>query len=613
MKRSTFALPQVRFALAPSGGETILSYAFRVGAHNLHARPLELLSTLRSGRQIKGLWELDPEVLSRIYRQPVEAFIPLVATPVGGEAVAIGGRIIAAHELLRSSRRVSPTGLRNSDTDQCDWAIRPLTFCPTNWDVLLDTCPNKECGLKLNWTTRSIFHCGSCGHDLRRARTAKIRLCDRDIARILPDLLSRDVVIVDRAKAPFPADLANLSANDLMDVVHVIGRGALAVSAGTARRASAGYPHAWIAGVTSLRDPDFIPSIMTGRHKPALYHPFTAEVRRWLDGLSPAGAETLRNFLDPEHHLAPTRSGKFLSVTTAAARLRIERSAVRSLIQLGHLEVFSAGCAAKQRQHDLITADSVEILANDRASISSISAEYKIPKSVLLDLVGMGVLEALDHAAFPAIYSELQLKSLHARTLLSQMLAKVQNRSKVGSAGLRIAAKPLLDRLGGGDHLWANLLWSDLNDKLQHGLSTTCRSSLRLDALLLHPTDAEAIARGAVDLSPSALSRSTAIRLKDAEAMLSMNPRDMQVLIREGALTRCGTGVSDASVRDAAEKFISTREIGKLINGDSYDVSMLAAARGLPRLWPRVGVWDRAAALAAFADLVEACALERAA
>lgn len=613
MKRLTATLPQVRFALAPLEGETILSYAFRVGAHNLHSRPLELLSTLRSGRQIKGLWELDPEVLSRVYRQPAEAIAPLVARPAGGEALAIGGRIISAHELLRSSRRVSPTGLRKSDADQCDWAIRPLTFCPTNWDLLIDACPNEECGLKLNWTTRSIFHCGSCGHDLRQTRTAKIRACDRDIAQILPDLLSRDRVVVDRAKAPFPPDLANLSAKDLMDVVHVLGRGALAVNARPARPASAGYPQAWIAGVTSLRDPDFIQSIMSGRRKPVLYHPFTAEVRRWLDGLSPAGAETLRNFLDPEHHLAPTRSGKFLSVTTAAARLRIERSAVRSLIQLGHLEVFSAGCTAKQRQHDLITADSVAILANDRASISSISAEYKIPKSVLLDLVGMGVLEALDHAAFPAIYSEIQLKSLHARTLLSQMLAKVQNRSKAGSTGPRIAAKPLLDGLGGGDHLWANLFWNDLNDKLEHGLSTTCRSSLRLDALLLHPTDAEAIAQGAVDLSPSALSRSTVIRLKDAEARLSMNPRDMQILIREGALTRCGTGVSDASVRDAAEKFISTREIGRLTNSDAYDVSMLAAARGLPRLWPRVGIWDRSAALAAFADLVEACALERAA
>lgn len=610
MKRSTSALPQVRFALAPSRGETILSYAFRVGAHNLHTRPLELLSTFRSGRQIRGLWDLDPEILSQIYRQPAEAFIPLVATPAGGEAVAIGGRIIAANELLRSSRRVSPTGLRKSDTDQCDWAIRPLTFCPTNWDVLLDACPNEECGSKLNWTTRSTFHCGSCGYDLRRARTAKILMRDRDIAQVLPDLLSKDAAIVDRAKALFPPDLANLSAMDLREVVHVIGRGALAASASTAP-ARKGYPHAWIAGVTSLRDPDFIPSMMARRDEPALYHLFTAEVKDWLGRLSPAGAETLRNFLDPEHHTSRTRGAGYLSVTAAAARLRIDRSAVRSLIKLGHLEV-SVG-PAKQRQRDLITVDSVAAIAHDRVSISSISAEYKIPKSVLLDLVDMGALEVAYHAAFPAIYCETQLRSLHARTLLSGVLAKVQSRSGSDLGGRNVAAKPLLDGLGGGSRLWANLLRKDFNDELKYGLATTCRSSLRLDALFLHPTDAAAIARGAMDLSDSTFSRLDVTRLTDAERRLAFCPRDIQALIRHGKLIRCGTGVSEASVQYVAKQFISTRELGLLTNVDPLDVSLSAARRGLRRLWPRVGVWDRAAAMTAFADLLGVGATERAA
>lgn len=603
----------VRFPLAPSKGETILSYAMRVGIHNLYARPLELLHMLGDERKIIKFWELDPNLLSQVYRQPVEVIAPLLAKPREDGRLVIGERAIAPRDLLRSARRISPAGLRVNGADRFDWAVRQLTFCPANWDMLLGVCPNRDCRWELTWNTRSMFHCGACGYDLRQAPSIKVRKCDRQALQILPDLLSREESVVRLAKSRLPTDLNGLSPEEIFEIIHIVGRGVLAVSDAGVRSGSVSYPNTWIAGVKNLEDPRFIRSIMSGQNRAGLYQTFTDAVRRPIKELSPVAAETFRNFLDPDYHLAPTRSDRFVTVTAAAAQLRIERSAVRSLIQLGHLEVFRATGLERQRQRDLVTAASVASIAHDRVSISTISAEYKIPKAVLLELVGMSVLDVLYRPAFPVIYSEPQIKSSHARAVLTRMLTKIQDRSNTWSSEQRVAVEPLLNRLGGVDQLWANLLWNDLNDKLEYGLSTTCRSSLRLDALLLHPRDAEAIARGDLNLLPGELSQSTVIRLKHAEARLCMHPRDIQVLIRKGKLMRFGKGVSDASVRDALKRFISTREISRLTGIGVYEIGMTAAARGLTRLWPRVGIWDRAAAMTAFADLLGAEDLECAA
>lgn len=613
MEASVCGMQPVRFPLASAEGETILSYAIRVGGHNLHGHPLELLSTLRNGRRIKSIWNLDPEALSRIYRQPVGAIAPLVAIEREDGRVDVGDRAIRPRDLLCSDRRISPAGLRTRGADRSDWAIRALTFCPANWEMLLDTCPNAHCRATLTWWTRSIFHCGVCGYDLRQARTARIKRGDRKNLQILPDLLNKNEHVVDLAKAQLPEELRGLSPQDLIEIVRMVGRGILAASKPGARWANAHYPHVWLAGTTNLKNPQTIRSIMSGKDQASRYRHFVTEVRRWLPRLSLVGAETFREFLDPEYQLAPKRSDRLVTLRKAAAQLRIECSAVRKLIELGHLEVFRAAGPGRERQRDLVTAASLAALPRDRASISSISAAYKIPKDVLLGLVRLGALDVLQHPAFSEIYSEVQLKLHHAHALLDSMVAKIQSRSNDPTACRRVAAKPLLDSLGGGDHLWANLLWNDLNDRLEHGLSTTCSSSLRLDALLLHPADAEAIARGARDLTSGELSQSTAIRLKQAEMRLCMHPCDIQVLIRRGKLTRYATGVSDASVRDAAKRFISTREISRLTRIDVYEIAKAAAARGLTRLWPRVGIWDRAAAMTAFADLLEADDLEHAA
>ena len=473
MNESASAFHQVRFPLCPSEGETILSYAFRVGAHNLHAGPLTLFPKRQKQRQrrTRELWDLDPEVLCRIYRQPVEAILPLVAKSREDGRVVIGEWAVQPRDLLRVMRRVSPSGLRKFGADRCDWAIRSLSFCPANWDLLLDACPNADCGQRLTWDTRSVFHCGICGHDLRRLDSLKIRICDRQTLQLLPDLLSREERIVNSAKSQLPPALADLSPEDLVNIIRMVGLGVLAVSENKPRVVAAEYPHEWITGIKNLQDPVYIQSIVSGRNQPALYRLFTGEMRRWLSRLSTEGAEIFRNFLDPEYRLAPARGDRLLSVTMAASKLRVERSAVRRLVQLGHLETFKASGAGKQRRRDLITDVSVAALTDDRASISSISAEYKIPKAVLLGLVSMGVLEALDHPAFSAIYSEVQLKSRHARALLASMSIKFQGRSSAWPVSERVAAKPLLHSLGGGDHLWANLIGHDLNGRLEFGLA----------------------------------------------------------------------------------------------------------------------------------------------
>jgi hypothetical protein len=611
--RAAARLMSVRFPLVPAEGETLLSYALRVGAHNLHPSPLELLSTFRRGDKITTLWGLDPEVLSKIYRQPKEDLAPLLARPMGDGCLSIGERTIDARDLMRSNRRVSPAGLRKSAADRCDWAIRPLTFCPTNWDVLLYACPNVECRQRLTWRTCSIFKCGVCGQDLRQAPSTTIKNADRQILQILPDLLSAREEVASRARAMFPTGLASLPVRDLIDVVQVVGRSLLAASNPRSGSKRVDYPHEWIVGAENLTNPDFIQSVMSGK-QPAHYTPLTREVKRRINGLSAAGSVALREFLDPAYHLLPELSGKFVSVTSAAARLRVDRSTVRKLIALGHLEVFaSASEVGKQRKRGLISLNSVAAISDDRASISSLSAAFKIPKAVLLNLTGMGALEQLSHPAFPTIYSEVQLSALHSRTLLSTMIDRIEERSRNVADGERVSARALLDGLGGGDHLWANLLWKDLNDRLRHGLTKMPGAAFQLDQLMLHSSDAQAILDGSIDLSPEALSRSTVIRLKDAEKRLAACPRDIQALIRKGKLVRCGAGVSEASVQAVAKQFISTRELGRLTSVDPFSVSLLAAKRGLPRLWPRVGIWERAAAMSAFADLLGVDAKERAA
>jgi hypothetical protein len=88
--------------------------------------------------------------------------------------------------------------------------------------------------------------------------------------------------------------------------------------------------------------------------------------------------------------------------------------------------------------------------------------------------------------------------------------------------------------------------------------------------------------------------------MRQAEDVLGLYPRDIKILQRIGLLEDDKPGTSWGSIEGFARQYVGTRELAARVSIAPLDLGVEASKRGLSRVAPRVGAWERWRAKRAF-------------
>jgi hypothetical protein len=141
------------------------------------------------------------------------------------------GTVLPKKYLQSRGRRVSPASLKSSPHHRSVWMVRPLTFCPESWELLIGECP--YCERPLGWhRTLGPWRCETCGRSLRHHKGDSVPEKLRDNLRIASALVSTDPAIRIRAMESLPSPFCAWGAGDVFAAAVELGTGAMIHRAG---------------------------------------------------------------------------------------------------------------------------------------------------------------------------------------------------------------------------------------------------------------------------------------------------------------------------------------------------------------------------------------------
>ena len=594
---------RVRFPLPPAEGESLHGFVDRVAAHNLYP---DLMRYLRKA----GLLTLAPDELHRNASQLAEFFgqtpaemLRLVPKPLGKGIVKIGDRVLFGGNILVEKRRIAPVVLRERGIDLLEWGLLGRSVCMESWSILIDRCQNPACATKLDWRSSTLFTCTRCGADLRKAKTSYIKpehrgLLNLGFARTIEDWRAS-------ADEHLCADLRGISYEECRDLLMAMTK-AMRECKDCARLDNFlpdYYPSGILDACHALANPQNVRSIAAGDfgHSPA------NALRAKLRAVS-SGNESLQHAIKAVtgiHSL--TEIDHERTITSVAAKLKIPRGKLRSLVRVGNLRVDSI-MGGDHRRYDEVRIDELNTLMTDRIPASSLAKMFQLKDRYIIALAEDRVLEAMGGMAWK-LYREVQFHRSLAIPYLTGLAEKVL-RHEIDAR--RMSLSEVMARLPPGPKPWASIFALAEAGDLEGGLGSLAPTGLDASKLTLSSSFANKLISGEIELErpfwpcdPEACnnivrSHYVATSLSEAEEALGLYPRDMQALLREGYLEMHDGRVRWMNIKKCAWAIIGTRELAARAEIEPLKLGVEAAKRGLQRLVPRVGVWSRRNALLAF-------------
>ncbi|GLK77616.1 hypothetical protein GCM10008171_28700 [Methylopila jiangsuensis] len=187
---------------------------------------------------------------------------------------SVGGVVIRDRFLSTTRRAISPQSLRKDPYHRSVWDIVPLGFCPESLELLVENCPDPDCGRPLRWGGSSITHCTQCGFDLRNALTSRVSAEDATYLVPLAHLLSGVPALAEPARLGLPEALAKIAPGEILHFALMLGLAAMPVQSGALRKQIMhghtkqtdigllttgmkilyGWPHSFEAVIDNVRD-----------------------------------------------------------------------------------------------------------------------------------------------------------------------------------------------------------------------------------------------------------------------------------------------------------------------------------------------------------------------
>lgn len=268
--------------VAPEAGESLLSILTRLvrasdhDALNVLCGPIDLPSyAIESpARYVEAARDLAELCGYPVHEIESRMYLRVSDDSDDRNLRSIGGVVTRDRFLSTTRRAVSPESLRKNPYHRSIWDIVPLGFCPESMEVLIEDCPDLDCGRPLRWGGSSVTHCRQCGFDLRTATTSKVSEEDAEVLLPLAHLLSGDPAQVQSARVRLPDCLAEVPSGELLHLALMLGMAAMPSQSSVLRkqimlghmkgaetgllaagmRVLCGWPHAFDAVIDNVRD-----------------------------------------------------------------------------------------------------------------------------------------------------------------------------------------------------------------------------------------------------------------------------------------------------------------------------------------------------------------------
>lgn len=589
----------VRFPLAPILGESFKGYTTRVAVHNGHASRNSLLYTLGVPREQVDRLELDAESVAHLYRQPVSAIADMLPRHRGDGKLVLAGEVLSPGALRVDRRWVAPIVLQEQGVDLAQWSNKSRKFCMQSWTWLSGRCPNEACGAKLKWGATSLFSCLKCGGDLRRKVPRSVEPGLRPLLSLTYDLGSERWERA--AHDHLPPAIQGISPEVFMDLIQVLGATLRFHTVPWANHGEGGpshlerlsYSEKLLRGCLALADPARVREAARG---PGDKRAVT-ELRARLRALS-LNNKPLQDAIKAVTGIrCLSQEEQEQSITVAAAKLKVPRAKLRCMILDGGIKTNVPSMGGCIRLYDEVMLDGLDDIINDRISISHLSAKFQLDRRIITDLEQAGELISLGGVA-RSLYREKQFKRSPSLAFFNNVEALV---IRHGPDDDRKLLSEVMARLPAGPKPWASILSEVHLGRLAGELGSLDRTGLKLERLTLDNALADRLIAGDLELPrPYWEPDWRYATLRQAEDALGLYPRDIKLLQRAGFLEDASPGTSWEAIRHFARNYIGTRELGALVSVAPSDLGVEAAKRGLERVAPRVGAWDRRSAMDAF-------------
>jgi hypothetical protein len=184
--------------LEPQLNETLLGFVVRCIERNRLGTPVSFMRAVGLELKAKGdfLTRLQAELpaVAKAFSMSVEALEGLwgALPPTEDRKRRLGG-VWLRPALIEQSTRRAPPSLDAGMADDARWMIRPIEFCPTRWEILIDRCPNRWCGKVLTWPRAESLHlCRHCGTPISTAPRRMVPRQDRRWLEWIMSLFSED-------------------------------------------------------------------------------------------------------------------------------------------------------------------------------------------------------------------------------------------------------------------------------------------------------------------------------------------------------------------------------------------------------------------------------------
>lgn len=513
---ATVPLPRLLFPVEPQPNETLLGFVVRCVERNRLGTPVSFMRAVGLELKAKGdfLNRLQAELpaLAQALSMPVESLDGLWGTqaPTEDRKRRLGG-VWLRPALVEQSTRRAPPGIDPGEPDDARWMIRPIAFCSTRWEMLIDRCPSRWCGKVLTWPgTDSLHLCRHCGTPLSIAPRQTIPRQHRSWLQWIMTLFSDDESLRQAAVRRVPTAFLVETATEVFELLLAFQH-AFKVSGANPSEEVIDDPedecdrgdwHHWVAAARFMLEyPRSHWDILQKRvsdERAAFHNAFKRIAHN--SNVPIVRSELTRINLGAGH--LPTsafrrerRSSPEMSSQTAAKELGVTPGALRQLVEAKMLTPLrSRGARRKIYFYAAADIDALKAVRGEGMSCSWFRAGSALPEIAIEQLVALGHLGFCQNSVAALLYGDSQLRA----DMADPILQRISNLPLPPTAGSWISLTEAFMGVGGREKPWGPILAAWLKGSLPGGLTNDAVFGPRV------LTISTAVARSLVMGGPSA-------------------------------------------------------------------------------------------------------------
>lgn len=483
------ASARLLFPVEPQPNESLLGFVVRCVERNRLGTPVSFMRAVGLELKTKGDFltrlQADLPTLAQALSMPVEALEGLwgASPPTEERKRRLGGVWLRPTLIEQSARRVPPS-FDAGAADDAKWMIRPIEFCSSRWELLIDRCPNRWCGKVLTWPRADSLHlCRHCFMPVSVAPRRSIPRQDRPWLQWIMTLFNEDEATQQAGVCRVPPYFQVENPTEVFELLLAF-RHAFKVSGAEPGNEVLGaqedegeqgdWRH-WIAAARFIleypRSHWDILQKQASRERVA----FRLALKRIAhnSNVPIVRSELSRINLDAGHlpAQASCRSGQPTAEMTsnmAARELGVKPGALKQLVDANMLApIRSRGARGKIHLYAKTDIDALKATQREGVSSSWFRASSALPEIAVEQLAALGHLEFCRNPIASLLYGDRRLRT----EMADPILQCIYNAPLPSTSDERIPLTEAFMGVGGREKPWGPVLAAWLRRQLPGGLT----------------------------------------------------------------------------------------------------------------------------------------------